>query len=108
MIRRNQGRTDLLLYQAEMRGQPLGTVRIGREELGPYSPCIVRVGLGTCAWQGADVISECSGQLARVVASVMSTLCDTMDCSPPGPSVHGILQAGILEWIVMSSSRGSS
>ena len=46
MIRRNQGRTDLLLYQAETRGQPLGTVRIGREELGPYSPCIVRVGVG--------------------------------------------------------------
>ena len=33
-IRRNQGRTDLLLYQAEMRGQPLGTVHIGREKLG--------------------------------------------------------------------------
>ena len=31
-----------------------------------------------------------------------------MDCSPPGPSVHGILQARILEWVAMSSSRGSS
>ena len=30
------------------------------------------------------------------------------DCSPPGSSVHGILQAGILEWIATSSSRGSS
>ena len=29
-----------------------------------------------------------------------------MDCSPPGPSVHGILQAGILGWV--TSSRGSS
>ena len=29
------------------------------------------------------------------------TLCDPMDCSPPGSSVHGILQAGILEWIAM-------
>ena len=27
------------------------------------------------------------------------TLCDPVDCSPPGSSVHGILQAGILEWI---------
>ena len=34
-------------------------------------------------------------------------LCDPMDCSPPGPSVHGILQAGILEWVAMPSSRGS-
>ena len=31
-----------------------------------------------------------------------------MDCSPPGSSVCGILQAGILEWVAMPSSRGSS
>ena len=36
------------------------------------------------------------------------TLCDPMGCSPPGSSVHGILQAGILEWVFMPSSRGSS
>ena len=35
--------------------------------------------------------------------SVM-TLCDLMDCSPPGSSVHGILQARIREWIAMPSS----
>ena len=36
------------------------------------------------------------------------TLCDPIDCSPPGSSVHGILQARILEWAAMPSSRGSS
>ena len=36
------------------------------------------------------------------------TLCDPMDCSPSGPSVHGILQARILGWVAMSFSRGSS
>ena len=36
------------------------------------------------------------------------TLCDPMGCSPPGSSVHGILQARILEWVAMPSSRGSS
>ena len=36
------------------------------------------------------------------------TLWDSMDHSPPGSSVHGILQARILEWVVMPSSRGSS
>ena len=36
------------------------------------------------------------------------TLCDHMDCSPPGSSVHGILQAGILEWVAISSCRGSA
>ena len=35
------------------------------------------------------------------------TLCNPMDCSPPGSSVHGILQARILEWVAMPSSRGS-
>ena len=35
------------------------------------------------------------------------TLCDPMDCSLPGSSVHGILQARILEWVAMSFSRGS-
>ena len=36
------------------------------------------------------------------------TLCNLMDCSPPGSSVHGILQARILEWVAVSFSRGSS
>ena len=35
-------------------------------------------------------------------------LYDARDCSPPGSSVHGILQARILEWAAMPSSRGSS
>ena len=35
-------------------------------------------------------------------------LCDPMDCSLPGSSVRGILQARILEWVAISSSRGSS
>ena len=36
------------------------------------------------------------------------TLCDPMDCSPPVSSVHGILQARILDWVAMPSSRRSS
>ena len=36
------------------------------------------------------------------------TLCNPMDCSPPGSSVHGILQARIVEWVAMPSSRESS
>ena len=35
-------------------------------------------------------------------------LCDSMDCSLPGSSVHGILQAKILEWVAISFSRGAS
>ena len=36
------------------------------------------------------------------------TLCGLMDRSPPGSSIHGILQARMLEWVTMPSSRGSS
>ena len=36
------------------------------------------------------------------------TLCDPMDCSPPGSWIHGILQARILEWVAIPFSRGSS
>ena len=35
------------------------------------------------------------------------SLCDHMDCSPPGSSIHGVLQARILEWVAMPSSRSS-
>ena len=36
------------------------------------------------------------------------TPCDPMDCSPPGSSVHGILQARILEWVAIPFFKGSS
>ena len=42
------------------------------------------------------------------VAWSCPALCDPMDCSPPGSSVRGILQARRLEWVAISSSRGSS
>ena len=42
------------------------------------------------------------------VAQSCLTLCDPVDCSPPGFSDHGILQARILEWVATSFFRGSS
>ena len=43
----------------------------------------------------------------REVKSLQSypTLCDLMDCSLPGPSIHGIFQARVLEWVAISFSR---
>ena len=43
----------------------------------------------------------------QMLSSSVVSLCDSMDCSPPGSSVHGIFQARILEWVAISSSRGS-
>ena len=47
------------------------------------------------------------GSLCLVTQSCL-TLCDPMDCNPPGSSVHGILKARILEWVAISFSKGSS
>ena len=44
----------------------------------------------------------------KLLDQLCPTLCDPLDCSPPGSSVHGILQARILEWVAIFFSRGSS
>ena len=46
--------------------------------------------------------------VCMLVTQSWPTLCDPMDCIPPGSSVHGIFQARILEWVAISFSRGSS
>ena len=43
-----------------------------------------------------------------LVVRLCVTLCDRMDYNPPGPSIHGIFQARILEWVAISFSIGSS
>ena len=43
-----------------------------------------------------------------LVAQLCPTLCNPMDCSPAGFSVHGISQARMQEWVAISFSRGSS
>ena len=42
------------------------------------------------------------------VAQSCPTLSDSMDCSPPGSSIHGIFQARVLEWGAIAFSRGHS
>ena len=42
-----------------------------------------------------------------LVSQSCPTLCNPMNCGPPGSYVHGILQARILEWVAMPSSRAS-
>ena len=59
--------------------------------------------------QSVTTIQLCSGnKTACMHAQSCPTLCNPVDCSPPGSSVHGIIQAIILVWVVMPSSRGSS
>ena len=52
------------------------------------------------------VQSDSSPCVSVLVTRSCPTLCKPMDCSPPGSSVQGILQARILEWVKISFSRG--
>ena len=72
----------------------------------------VRTGHGTTDWfkigkgvRQGYILSPCFFKWSR---SVVSDSLRPVDCSPPSSSIHGILQARILEWIAISSSRGSS
>ena len=49
----------------------------------------------------------CTSEWVKIAQSCL-TFCSSMDCSPPGSSVLGILQARILEWVAVPFSRGSS
>ena len=62
----------------------------------------------TPAWQGVLYHESHLRCVLCLVAGSGLTLRDPMDCSPPGSSVHGILQGRVLEWVSMPSSSGSS
>ena len=55
-------------------------------------------------WCDYDINKESESEVAQSCL----TLCDPMDCSLPGSSLHGILQARALEWGAIAFSRGSS
>ena len=69
-------------------------------------------------WRFGDLVSILWGIYPEVqlvdhkvkvlVAQSCLRLCNSMDCSPPGSSVHGIVQARILAWLAIPFSRGSS
>ena len=46
-----------------------------------------------------------SGCMCVLIAQSYPTLCNPIDCSPPGPSIHGILQARTVEWVAISFSK---
>ena len=54
-------------------------------------------------WQSYSIV-----KWSEEVAQSCLTVCDPMDCSLQGSSVHGIFQARVLEWVAISFSRGSS
>ena len=69
--------------------------------LAEWVPKVKTIPIGILLWE-TWVFSVCAQSLS------CPTLCDLMDHSPPGSSVHGIFQARIWKWVAISSSRGSS
>ena len=62
---------------------------------------------------GAPTVDSLDKDLQSAHARAQSlhpclTLCNPVDCSPPGSAVHGTLQAKIIEWVAIFSSRRSS
>ena len=84
-------RRELSHSRASLLPQPLGAAGIF---LYKHPTCLLAFALPKRACTHAKSLQSCS------------TLCDPMDCSPPGSSVHAVLQARILEWVAMASSRG--
>ena len=90
--------------------------------LASHMPCLSYLALGFWrAWTTSQFVesytmvcwhkANCTwwmDQSMHVCVQSCLTLCDLMDCNPPGSSVHGILQARILEWVAMPFSQGSS
>ena len=77
--------------------------------------CCLYLGRASCQWWHRRICEYEDTHLSNICICVHAkllqscpTLCNCMDCSPPGSSVHGSLQARILEWVAMPSSKGSS
>ena len=95
----------IMLLEADVSSGLLTQVLLNQQRsCPPWTPAVVRtgrVGVGGCA-------PLTSSGYTVVLIQSWPPLCDPIDCSPPGSSVHGILQARILEWVAMPFSRGSS
>ena len=92
-------RTYSFLVIAEVHTQPckhISTLTSHWPELYAKSNIIGKIVFSLHNYSESEVTQSCL------------TLCDPVDCSPPGSSVRGILQARILEWVAISFSRGSS
>ena len=116
----------LLLHQLHLRSSGTRSQRLGTSDINdvdackasqalPVGPdCIRGEGSMGLKWQKRIItfnqhqISLKDWAAAATAAKSLQlcpTLCDPMDCSPPGSSVHGILQARTLEWVALSFSN---
>ena len=82
---------------------------LGEAQFSSPIPCNLQT-MGWCSawiWSGNKWQKQWSIESESEVAQSCPTLCDAMDCSLPGSSLHGILQARVLEWVAISFSKWS-
>ena len=88
------------------------TPSVGKDVEERESLCTIgRIVIGTVTMENMEVPQKIKNRTTMGRGKSLQscpTFCDSMDCSPPGSSVHGILQAGIREWVAPPSSRGAS
>ena len=88
-----------------MTPQAQNRIRIRSDHIQGWPECPQQESGGPNACWSPGTQWECR---LHFTAQSCLTLCNTMDCSPPDCFVHGILQARILEWVAMPSTKGSS
>ena len=73
-----------------------------------FTTCVLlKQSLNVCEWTHESINNPLSPRAVCVCVCMLNRYSYVWLCSPPGSSVHGILLAGTLEWVAMSSSRGS-
>ena len=95
--------SPVIVHQPRYRGKPQKVCWIAElffRETGLPSSCCLSLAISFPSRKKSESETE--------VAQSCLTLCDPVDCSPPGSSIHGIHQARILEWVAVSFSRRSS
>ena len=90
---------SLLMKVKEESEKPGLKLNIQKMKIMASSPII--------SWQIDGETKETKDMKVLVPQSCL-TLCNPMNCNPPGSSIHGILQARILEWVAIPFSKGSS
>ena len=78
------------------------------QDVGRAKPLPARGGAVGLLWSLFPIlVGGMEGRPPAAAAQVLSCICDPVVCTPPGSSVRGILQARVLEWVAMPSTRGS-
>ena len=101
--------TSLLISLTIQFPQSLHSFHIYLLSVTPLTHFFAHVSTPLClTWLFQGHLKQQAWVLMCVLVTQSCLLCNPVDCSLPGFTVHGILQARILEWVAISSSRGSS